>query len=117
MEIAIVVVIVFVVYLATITHAEKQKDEEQRSESRQEELERQVTYIEKAEAAKDKDRYMNFDCHFCDFVWEATPNEILEKDKEGSGRYTAFVQLKVGGSQPTMIDLGESEKINMGYLL
>ena len=83
MEIAIVVVIVFVVYLATITHAEKQKNEEQRSQGRQEELERQVTYIEKAEAAKDKDRYMNFDCHFCDFVWEATPNEILEKDKEG----------------------------------
>ena len=83
MEIAIVVVIVFVVYLATITHAEKQKDEEQRSESRKEELERQVAYIEKAEAIKDKNRYMNFKCHICEYFWEATANEILEKEKEG----------------------------------
>jgi len=83
MAIAVVVLIVFLILLAQSTHAEKQETEEGYKKARQEELERQVTYIEKAEAARYKNKHMKFDCHFCAFVWEATPNEILEKDEEG----------------------------------
>ena len=70
MEIAIVVVIVFVVYLATITQAEKKEFNKGIDKQLASEKERWYTAIEKAEAAKDKDKFKNFECPSCGAVEE-----------------------------------------------